>query len=177
MRLLWTQHRSDFAGRYYNLSNAPLDPKPVQKPHPELMIGGGGERITLRIVANRADHWNVWGGPQVLRRKSAILEEHCARAVRDSKTITRSVNMALLITDKKDAVERLASTVTSRLGSHADDARDTCLAGTPDQIREKLHELKEAGANGLFIPTMFRPIDELKRDLDRFMVEIAPEFR
>ena len=72
IRSLWTRSRSDFKGRYYQLSNAPLDPKPVQKPHPELMIGGGGERVTLRVVARHADHWNVWGGPQVLARKSAI---------------------------------------------------------------------------------------------------------
>src|SRR5262249_47560274 len=50
IRSLWTQHRSNFSGRYYQLSDAPLDPKPMQKPHPELMIGGGGERITLRIA-------------------------------------------------------------------------------------------------------------------------------
>jgi F420-dependent oxidoreductase-like protein len=176
MRLLWTQRRSDFAGRYYQLSDAPLDPKPVQKPHPELMIGGGGERITLRIVAKQADHWNVWAGPSVLARKSAILEEHCAAVGRDSKTIMRSVNMALLITDKPDDVERLAGTIAARMGSHAADARDTCLAGTPDQIREKLHALQAAGASTIFIPTIFRPLDELRRDLDQFIAEIAPAF-
>jgi F420-dependent oxidoreductase-like protein len=177
IRQLWTQHRSNFAGKFYQLSEAPLNPKPVQQPHPELMIGGGGERVTLRIVAKHADCWNVWGGPKVLARKSAILEEHCTKAGRDSKTITRSVNMALLITDKKEDVDRLANTIASRLGSHAADARDICLAGTPDQIREQLHELKNAGAGALFIPTMFRPMDELSRDMDQFIAEIAPEFR
>ena len=177
IRLLWTERRSNFNGRYYQLADAPLDPKPVQKPHPELMIGGGGERVTLRIVAKHANHWNVWGGPKVLARKSAILEEHCAKAGRDSKTITRSVNMALLITNKKDEIERLAETVATRMGSHAADARDTCLAGTPDQIREQLHELKAASGTTLFIATMFRPVDELCRDMDRFIAEIAPAFR
>jgi F420-dependent oxidoreductase-like protein len=177
IRSLWTQHRSDFSGQYYRLSNAPLTPKPIQKPHPELMIGGGGERITLRIVARHADHWNVWGGPKLFARKSAILEDHCANAGRDSKTIIRSVNMGLLITDKKDEAERFAETVAKRMGSHLADARDGCLAGTPDYIREQLHQLKAAGATTLFIPTMFRPFDELRRDVDRFMEEIAPAFR
>jgi F420-dependent oxidoreductase-like protein len=174
---LWTQRRSSFAGRHYQLSDAPLDPKPVQIPHPELMIGGGGERVTLRIVAKHADHWNVWGGPQVLARKGAILDEHCVAVGRDAKPITRSVNMALLITDKRDEVERLAETIATRMGRHAADAFDTCLAGTPDQIRKQLHELRAAGGSVVFVPTMFRPLDELRRDLDRFIGEIAPEFR
>ena len=57
------------------------------------------------------------------------------------------------------------------------DARDTCLAGTPEQIRERLHETQAAGVDTVFIPTMFRPLPEIRRDLDRFITEIAPEFR
>jgi len=176
IRLLWTEHRSNFNGRYYRLANAPLEPKPVQTPHPELMIGGGGERVTLRIVARNADHWNVWGGPKVLARKSVILEEHCSKVGRNSKDIKRSVNMALLITDNKADVDRLADTIAARMGSHAADARDTCLAGTPDDIREHLSHLQAAGATAVFIPTMFRPLDELRHDMDRFIAEIAPDF-
>lgn len=177
MKSLWTQRRSDFKGRYYQLADAPLDPKPVQKPHPELMIGGGGERVTLRIVARHADAWNVWGGPRVLAHKAAILDEHCAAIGRDPKAIARSVNMALLITDRKDEIDRLAETVAVRLGRHVVDPRDTCLAGTPDQIREQLGQLRAAGADVLFIPSVFRPLAELRRDFDRFIAEIAPPFR
>ena len=177
MKSLWTEPRSTFKGRYYQLADAPLDPKPVQTPHPELMIGGGGEKVTLKIVAKHANHWNVWGGPQVVGRKGKILDEHCAAVKRDPTSITRSVNMALLITDKKAEVEALARTIETRMGRHAADARDTCLAGTPDQIREQLGALKAAGASVLFIPTMFRPLPELRRDLDRFIHEIAPAVR
>src|SRR5207248_1631944 len=177
MRSLWTERRSTFKGRYYQLSDAPLDPKPVQTPHPELMIGGGGERVTLRIVAKHANHWNVWGGPRVLARKSMILEEHCAKIGRDSKSITRSTNMALLITNKSEEIDRLVDTITRRFGSRPDDARDICLAGTPDQIREKLRQLQAAGADTLFIPALFRPLDEQRRDMDQFIAEIAPAFR
>jgi F420-dependent oxidoreductase-like protein len=174
---LWAERRANFKGQYYQLSDAPLDPKPVQTPRPELMIGGGGERVTLRIAAKHADHSNIWGGPLVHKKKGAILDEHCAAVGRDPKTITRSANMALMITDKKDEVEKLAETIATRMGRHADDARDTCLAGTPDQIREKLHQLRAAGVEVLFIPSMFRPLPDLRKDLDRFMAEIAPAFR
>jgi F420-dependent oxidoreductase-like protein len=177
IRSLWTKHRSDFKGRYYELSNAPLEPKPVQKPYPELMIGGGGEKVTLRIVAKHADHWNVWGGPKILARKTAILEEHCRNVGRDSKTIGRSVNMILQFTDKQSDVDRLAETIASRMGFNSDDARDTCLAGTPEQIRRRVVELQQAGATALFLPTFLRPYDDLVRDFDRFMSEIVPSFR
>jgi F420-dependent oxidoreductase-like protein len=177
IRLLWTQKRSTFTGRHYRLSDAPLDPKPVQAPHPELMIGGGGEQITLRAVARSADLWNVWGGPKVVARKGAVLDAHCAALGRDPSRVRRSANMALLITDEPAEIERLAETIATRMGRHTADARDTCLAGTPDQIREQLRQLRTAGADTLFIPTLFRPLPELRRDLDRFMAEIAPEFR
>jgi F420-dependent oxidoreductase-like protein len=177
IRRLWTNHRSSFNGRYYRLADAPLDPKPIQKPHPELMIGGAGERVTLRIVAKHADHWNVWGGPNVLARKTGILEQHCSDVGRDAKSIMRSVNMVLLITDKKDEVDKLVETIAKRMGFDPEVARDICLAGTPDQIRAKLDELRKAGATTLFIPTMFRPLDELRRDMDQFISEIAPAFR
>jgi len=177
MRSLWTEKRSTFKGRFYQLSDAPLDPKPIQRPYPELMIGGGGEKITLRIVAKHADRWNIWGGPKTAARKGAILDEHCAAVGRDPKTITRAVNMALMITDKTSEIDKLAEFIAGRMGSHVADPRDTCLAGTPDQIREQLHQLREARVDLVFIPSMLRPLPELRPDLDRFIAEIAPAFR
>jgi len=70
-----------------------------------------------------------------------------------------------------------AETIATRLGRHVADARDTCLAGTPQQIRDTLAELRAAKVDTLFIPTLFRPLPELRRDLDRFIAEIAPAFR
>jgi F420-dependent oxidoreductase-like protein len=177
MKSLWTQPRSTFKGRFYQLSDAPLEPKPMQLPHPELMIGGGGEKVTLRIVAKHADRWNIWGGPKTAARKGAILDEHCAAVGRDPKTVKRAANMALMITDKKSDVDTLAESLGARMGVHVADPRDTCLAGTPDQIREQLHELKAAGVDMVFIPLIPRPLPELRPDLDRFIAEIAPEFR
>jgi alkanesulfonate monooxygenase SsuD/methylene tetrahydromethanopterin reductase-like flavin-dependent oxidoreductase (luciferase family) len=112
-----------------------------------------------------------------MARKGAILDEHCAAVGRDPKSLKRSVNMSLLITDKPAEVDALADMIAKRMGRHAADARDTCLAGTPDQIREQLRQLRAAGADTLFVPTMFRPLPDLRRDLDRFIAEIAPAFR
>jgi F420-dependent oxidoreductase-like protein len=90
-KLLWTQHLTDFDGRYYQLKEARCEPKPVQKPYPPFVIGGGGEQLTLRVAARHADIWNLGGGtPDVFRHKVRVLHEHCAAIGRDPAEITLS---------------------------------------------------------------------------------------
>jgi alkanesulfonate monooxygenase SsuD/methylene tetrahydromethanopterin reductase-like flavin-dependent oxidoreductase (luciferase family) len=172
---LWTQPKATFKGKYYQLDNAPLCPKPVQQPHPELLIGGGGERRTLRIAARYANHWNVWGGPAVLRRKGRILEEHCTQVGRDPAGITRSANMPMLITDNPAERERLVKGLMRLFGRSEADARDTVLAGSVAQLQDTLGRLREAGVDMLCIPT-FLPSWQLEQ-LDRFITEVAPALR
>lgn len=176
MKLLFTQPKASFEGRYYRLQDAPLMPKPVQQPHPELMIGGGGEKVTLRIVARHADHWNVWGGPGTLARKGTILDEYCAAAGRDPTTILRSANMPVLLTDDRGEVDRLAATVGRRMGYGEDLVRDLLLAGSLGEVRDKLGRLREAGVGMLFVPTFFLGKDP-QAALDRFMRDVVPAFR
>jgi len=90
IRCLLDDKLSTFSGQHYQLQDAPLSPKPVQA-HLPLLIGGGGEKRLLRIVARHADIWNVFATPEVLRHKLTILERHCEGAGRDPHTIKRSV--------------------------------------------------------------------------------------
>jgi F420-dependent oxidoreductase-like protein len=91
---LWTQHLTDFEGRYYQLKEARCEPKPVQKPYPPFVIGGGGEQLTLRVVARHADIWNFASGPpENLRHKIGVLHEHCAAVGRDPAEIEISVQV------------------------------------------------------------------------------------
>ena len=173
---LWKNKRSTFKGRYYQLDDAPLEPKPVQSPHPELMIGGGGEKVTLGIVARHADHWNVWGGPDTLQRKGRILDERCAEIGRNSKSIVHSANMPLLITDRHADVDALATAVSRRMGYPEPTVRDLLLAGAVNEVRDKLGRLRDAGVGMVFAPSMFFPKDP-RPLLDRFMSEVAPAFR
>jgi len=140
------------------------------------MIGGGGEKVTLKLAARHADHWNVWGGPETLARKGAILDAHCRAAGRDPNAITRSANMALLISDDAAEADRLRSALTKRFGMAEALAKDTALAGSVGAIRDKLARLAAAGVGMLWIPTMFLPKDP-RPVLDRFMQEIAPHAR
>lgn len=94
IKRMWTETTPDFEGKYYQVQNAYCEPKPLQKPYPPFVIGGSGEKLTLRVVAQYASIWNcVGGGPEFFQQKSAILDEHCAAIGRDPKTIERSVQV------------------------------------------------------------------------------------
>ena len=96
IKRLWTETPANFDGKYYQLKNAYCEPKPVQKPYPPIVIGGSGEKLTLRVVAQYADIWNLPGGPiELFQHKSAVLDEHCAAIGRDPSTIERSVQLVI----------------------------------------------------------------------------------
>jgi F420-dependent oxidoreductase-like protein len=110
IKLLWTQERANFNGKHFNLKNASFNPKPLQKPHPPILIGASGENVALRIVARHAQMWNSFGTPEVLRSKIALLEEHCQRIGRDAATIEKSVlmNGTLALDDARRQVDAYA---------------------------------------------------------------------
>jgi len=101
IRRMWTEDDLfDFSGRYYQLHGAVCEPKPLQRPHPPIMIGAGGERVSLRVVAEHADVWNCPARTaEEFRRKSAILDEHCAAIGRDPAEITRSMQVLVPAAD------------------------------------------------------------------------------
>ncbi len=96
VKRLWTETPANFDGKYYQLKNAYCEPKPVQKPYPPIAIGGGGEKLTLRVVAQYANIWNFAGGPiDIFQHKNTVLDEHCAAIRRDPATIERSVQLVI----------------------------------------------------------------------------------
>ncbi len=95
VKRLWSEERPfDFDGRCYQLKGAICEPKPVQRPRPPIMIGAGGERSGLRVVAEHADIWAspTWTAAD-FRHKSAVLDDHCAAIGRDPKEIIRSAQV------------------------------------------------------------------------------------
>jgi F420-dependent oxidoreductase-like protein len=92
IKRMWTETAPDFDGQYYQLKQAYCEPKPVQKPYPPFVIGGSGEKVTLRIAAQYADIWNFVGGSiETFQHKNEVLDAHCAALGRDPKAIERSV--------------------------------------------------------------------------------------
>lgn len=94
IKLLFTQHLTDFEGRYYQLKEARREPKPIQKPYPPFVIGGGGEQLTLRVVAKHAQVWNFAGGtPETFQHKVNVLHQHCETVGRNPAEIALSTQV------------------------------------------------------------------------------------
>jgi F420-dependent oxidoreductase-like protein len=110
---LWTNELTSLSGRYYRLTDARCEPKPIQKPHPPITIGGTGERLTLRMVARHADRWN-FNGKSVAEfvRLNGVLDEHCRAVGRDPAVIVRSVQLHLTH-DFPSAVEQLSGYIAA----------------------------------------------------------------
>ena len=129
IKRLWTQDASDLDGRFYTLRGAVSEPKPVQLPHPPIWVGGSGEKVTLRYVAEHADVWNA-GGTDVAtaRRKSAVLDEHCAAVGRDPAAIRRSAAPQLDRDDPARTVEEIGEYVGAGF------TEIVLSVGTPDPV-------------------------------------------
>ena len=161
---LLESERTSLAGRYYTLTDAPLAPKPPA-PIP-LLIGGGGEKRTLRIAARYADEWNVWGTPALLRQKQEVLDQHCERLGRDPKAIQRSCQAMLTITDDEELVKRISA------------GGRPVIAGNVARVREIIAEYRDAGLNEIIIPDWnLGPRERRFATMDQFINEVAPAFR
>ena len=165
IRSLFANDLTTFEGRYYTIKDAPLAPKPVQRPGPPLLIGGGGEKVTLRIAAQWADEWNVWGDPEILQHKGDILARHCADVGRDPSEIKHSANAMLTMSDDPERLER-ARSAPGFPG----------IVGTVDEVKAIVQQYADAGVDELIIPN-FNMGSHARERYDEFIEQVAPEFR
>jgi alkanesulfonate monooxygenase SsuD/methylene tetrahydromethanopterin reductase-like flavin-dependent oxidoreductase (luciferase family) len=109
IRKMWTEEPSaSFSGRFYQIKNAYCNPKPIRKPSPPIMVGGSGERQTLRIVAKYADACNLFGSVETTKRKLTILKEHCTSVGRDYSSILKTkLGIVIIDDDREKAKERI----------------------------------------------------------------------
>ncbi len=151
IRSMWTQADTSYQGTYYQLNGAQCDPKPLQSPTPPIWIGGGGEQVTLRIVARHGDWSNFGGGAPIeaFVHKSALLAEHCKAVGRDFDEIGRSVSGDIFIRET-EAELREAGT-KSLTGQPVEEWAAGHFVGTPEQVSEKMQRYIDAGCRG-FVP-------------------------
>ncbi len=156
----------DFDGEFYRLNHAPLEPKPKQEKLP-LMIGGGGEKVTLKIAAKYADEWNVWGDVETLKQKGTILDQHCETIGRDPSEIERCAVALLFLSDNEEYLKRVRG--ATEMAS---------IIGNVSEVRDTVSAYQEAGVEEIIIPdfTLGTLIgaDQKKKDLmEQFIKDVA----
>ncbi|HEY7418097.1 MAG TPA: LLM class F420-dependent oxidoreductase [Ktedonobacteraceae bacterium] len=146
---MWTQEEAVFEGKYYQVRGAINQPKGVQKPYIPLLIGGGGEQVTLKIVAQYGDACNVSGDLATLERKFAILKQHCEAVGRDYNSIRRTTTTFCNIGDTEEqALAAIPEWVRAR---QQGTALPNALIGTPDTIRQRIAAYEAVGVQELLI--------------------------
>jgi len=148
-RAMFREESPKFEGRYYRIEGALNFPRPIQPNGPPIMIGGGGEQRTLKLVAQYADMCNIFGEPATVRHKMDVLERHCEAVGRDPKTIVKT-RLGSVIIRKTDAeADRLFEQVLNHPGINKDWARAGFIVGGPDRVAEQAQKLLDAGLDGL----------------------------
>ena len=150
---MWSGEVGPYNGRYYQLAETLCSPMPIQRPHPPIMVGGGGERKTLRLVARYADACNIGGDPETIRHKLEVLREHCRNERRDYESIEKTTNANLFVT---------------RDGANGSE--------TPAQAVERLRALRQLGITRVMgrIPNAHEPgaVELLGREVVAAMAEL-----
>jgi len=162
---LWSDKRTTFKGKYFSVENAILEPKPVQKPHPPLMIGGGGEQLTLRAVARYANACNVGGTPEQVRHKFEVLRRHCETQKRNYDEIERTnvIGFVLARDEAALAAKRQRLEVPAQFMG---------FAGTVAQVIDLVGKYRDAGSQ-LLISSAWRNDPET---FDLLAADVMPAF-
>jgi alkanesulfonate monooxygenase SsuD/methylene tetrahydromethanopterin reductase-like flavin-dependent oxidoreductase (luciferase family) len=155
MRDAWRDGRATLDGKYYQVNDAIVTPKPLQDGGPPLWIAGGGEKVTLKIAAKYARYTNFSAAPEEFARKSQILADHCRDVGTDYGAIVRSANFNAVVgrseAEVKDRLARIRARQVSKADATAVDAMLANVAspdsatGTPEQVIERLTRLRDLG--------------------------------
>jgi alkanesulfonate monooxygenase SsuD/methylene tetrahydromethanopterin reductase-like flavin-dependent oxidoreductase (luciferase family) len=172
IRKLWTQDYSDFDGRHYTLTQARCEPKPIQKPTPTIWVGGQGEKVTLRIVAEQADGWDMDMLPlSVYDHKLYVLGEHCERAERYPSAVRKMIHFAGAIAADARSAKQRAESLAQAWNTSLEDIQGRVLLGTPQQAAEQLMPYVERGVEH-FVLSVAAPYD--MRMIELYINEVAP---
>jgi len=141
---MWTDDFATFGGQRYQINGAINEPKGVQKPHPPLWIGGGGEKVTLKLVAQYGDACNVGAGdPETCRQKLDILKGHCDTVGRNYDDIIKSTSLDLLLLE--DGADRDAAIEANRGALSFERFRNQFLIGGVEEVSERIQNLIDVG--------------------------------
>lgn len=176
IRRLWTEEEVTFRGEYCSLERAVSEPKPIQKPHPPIWIGGGGPKV-LEVVARHADYCNFLCSPEEFRRRIEFLGKQCSEIGRDPNEIEKTWHGPVFIADngmklKERILKRKERIVSTRVREMPfEQYLGEIIAGTPEQCIEKIQRYIDVGV------TYFIPANPSMREMRLLAERIMPAFR
>jgi len=176
IKMMWTQDEVTFEGKYYRVEKGLNDPKPVQKPHPPILVAGAGEQMTLRVVAKHANKYHVWGDPEFYKRKLEVLKKHCKKIGRDFNEIIKVHDGFLIMGENEEEVKKKIKECEFLVlnKSSYEGLKKTQYIGTPEEIIEKVKRYVEIGVTEFifYFPDAYKikPIEE-------FAEKVLPELR
>jgi alkanesulfonate monooxygenase SsuD/methylene tetrahydromethanopterin reductase-like flavin-dependent oxidoreductase (luciferase family) len=154
IRLLFESNQPvSFDGRYYQLSDAVCEPKPLQRPRPPIVIGGEGERRTLRTLARYGDVMDCGGPPDHVRAKIAVLERHCRDAGRDPNDIIKGWRGPVIVSDNEGLIDRVAGMTAPQYGMTVEDAKRVLPIGNAAHVRDVVAQYSDAGVQRMTVLT------------------------
>ncbi len=168
LKAMFTENRASFKGRYYTVADAPNNPKPIQKPHPPIMIGGAGEKVMLRLVAKYADRWNCPAGYRDFKKTLGVLHEHCRAVGRDPGEITASEQVMVCIGANKAEADQKWEMAKGRKPFSF-----PAIKGTPDEV---VKQLRERVSWGITMFTMMFADMAPPQTVELFAREVMPAF-
>ena len=170
IRALLDDGKITFAGKHYTLTDATLGTRPVQKRLP-ILVGGGGEQVTLKITARYADWWHGFGTADVIKHKLDVLRKHCENVGRDPGEIAPTAGGGILVRDDLNTVDKRMREVAKR--NKVEAPNRPAVLGSPAEIAKKLLEYHKVGVTG-FLFGMSPPYD--RETIERTMTEVKPRF-
>jgi F420-dependent oxidoreductase-like protein len=166
IRKMWTEEPcASFNGKYYQIRNAYCNPKPIQKPSPPILVGGSGERKTLKIVAKYADACNLFGSIETIKRKLDVLKEHCKSIGRDYDSILKTKLDLVVIDDNEEIAMKRAQQFYKGLPEQQIRDREFAIYGTREDVSRQIQLLEDIGIQYLIVH--LEPFRELEA-LDMF---------
>jgi F420-dependent oxidoreductase-like protein len=148
IKKMWTEERANFNGKYYHIENALCNPKPIQKPHPMILIGGSGEKYLLKTVAKYGDACNLFGSPETVKQKLEVLRDHCKTVGRDYNSILKTKLTRVMISEDEQIIKAAVERFSKMLPPERP-LTEFMVYGTPEQVKKQVREFSDAGVQYL----------------------------
>jgi F420-dependent oxidoreductase-like protein len=159
-RAMFTEEAPSFTGKHYRIEKALNVPRPVQPDGPRIMVGGSGERRTLRLVAQYADMCNVNGSPNTVRHLLDVLHGHCADVGRDPAEITTTRLGSLFLSSSREEAEQTSGFLRDAAGDEFD---ERFTVGEPAAVIDQVAALVDAGLHTLIFNLPFADAATVRR--------------